>query len=68
MTNNIIIVFVSFILLVSGCQKKNKQYSNLNMFPKDHHSFADPIKAVINNLELDLEVNFEISILLEQQK
>tara|TARA_B100000780_G_scaffold84260_1_gene57645 strand:+ start:86 stop:2002 length:1917 start_codon:yes stop_codon:yes gene_type:complete len=68
MTNNIIIVFVSFILLVSGCQKKNKQYSNLDMFPKDHHSFADPIKAVINNLELDLEVNFERSILIGTAK
>ena len=33
------------------------------MFTKDPHSFADPEKAVVNHLDLDLEANFNKNIL-----
>tara|TARA_B100000497_G_scaffold127593_1_gene169941 strand:+ start:1814 stop:3631 length:1818 start_codon:yes stop_codon:yes gene_type:complete len=42
---------------------KEKSYKNLNLNITDPHSYADPGKAALKNLKLDLEANFEKNIL-----
>ena len=53
----------TFIVFNTSCQNNPIESSNTNMFTKDPHSFADPEKAVVNHLDLDLEANFNKNIL-----
>lgn len=62
MKNNLLLISV-FIVFITSCKNKSIEFSNANMFTKDPHSFADPEKAVVNHLDLNLEANFNENIL-----
>jgi aminopeptidase N len=58
------------IVLLFSCSKNeketkvdDKEISKSKSYAKDHHSYANPNKAVIKHLNLDIEVNFDEEII-----
>lgn len=48
------------LITVVACQPTNEEAQNTtDPMSKDQHSFAEPEKAVIKHLDLDIEVNFD---------
>lgn len=62
MKNHLLLISV-LVFFNTSCQNKSIEFSNTNMITKDPHSFADPEKAVVNHLDLDLKANFNENIL-----
>lgn len=48
------------VLMMLSCQQNSKKYTSTPLqAPDDPHSFAEPSKAYVTHLDLDLKVNFE---------
>lgn len=61
---NLLIAGFVFAAL-SSCVKKNatKQTEKTKMTVSDSHTFAQPLSAKVNHLDLELDVNFDIKII-----
>ena len=53
------IYFLSFFILVFGCQKKEITANETVTTTVDEHSFSEPSKAVVKHLNLDIKVDFD---------
>lgn len=46
-------------MIAASCQSPQESQNDTQNMSKDQHSFAEPEKAVISHLDLDIEVDFE---------
>ncbi len=51
--------FLSLVLVVFACQKKENNVELKNAAPKDSHTFSNPQAAVVKHLDLDIKVDFD---------
>jgi len=53
------IYFLSFVLLLVACQKKENDITKNADSAKDTHTFSNPDSAVVKHLDLDIKVDFD---------
>ena len=54
-----LLILAFAIMIIASCQSNSSKTKEENMSRKDVHSFARPLEAVVRNLDLDLQVDFD---------
>lgn len=58
-----ILMYIAGVIITFGCQNKKETKEMETKIAKDVHTYAQPEKAVVKHLNLNLDVNFEDKVL-----
>ena len=56
-------VFLLMVIALSSCKKEQEQNQDIMKFPKDNHSFSNPNEAAMQNLNLNIILDFDKKVI-----